>query len=174
MIRAFFFRTLEWLWIVEPVFGELLPLNALVFSWNSNSTRAGGLIAGLRLSSRPFDTQKSFCLAPQMKSLHLNKTWIMTSGSKCIPVCFLKFSNTLETLLQSCALLYHYMLVLLCVFLVLSGVEALWEQKLEQFQTNIFSVKFGSVNVLSTKKRRGRSEGGERNLAINSSITAHL
>jgi hypothetical protein len=30
------------------------------------------------------------------------------------------------------------MLVLLCVFVVLCVVEALWEQTLEQFQTNIF------------------------------------
>jgi hypothetical protein len=96
------------------------------------------LIASLRLSSRTFDFQKSFSLAPQMKCLHLKKTWIMTSGSKCILVYFLKFPNTLETLLQLCVLLYHYMLVVLCVSLVLFGVEALWEQTLEQFQTNIF------------------------------------
>ena len=76
----------------------------------------------------------------------------MTSGSKCIPVYFLKFPNTLETLLQSCAVLYHYML-LLCVSLVLCGAEALWEQTLEQFQTNIFLSNVDQS--MSSPTRRG-------------------
>lgn len=128
------------------------------------------LTASLRLSSRPFDTQNSFSLAPQMKSLHLSKTSIMTSGSKFIPVDVLTFHNTLEALLLSCALLDHYMSIPLC---------SLWGRSVLGANTGTipkyrFVVKCGSVNVLSNKQRRRCSEGGRMNLAINSSLATHL
>jgi hypothetical protein len=128
------------------------------------------LIASLRLSSRPFDTQNSFSLAPQMKSIHLSKTCIVISGSKCIPVGVLTFHNTLETLLQSCALLYHYMSIPLC---------SLWGRSVLGANTGTipkyrFLVKCGSVNVLSNKQRRRCSKGGRRDLAINPSLETHL
>jgi hypothetical protein len=151
-----------------------VPPNALVFFLEFEQDKSWRLTASLHLSSRSFYTQKSFSLAPLMKSLHLNKTWIMTSGSKCIPVYILTFPKYIRNIITvvcfTRSLYVNPPLRISC---------SLWGKSVLGANTGTipnyhFPVKCGSVNVLSDKQRRRCSDRGRRNLAINSSLANYL